>query len=255
MKRLLTATAALCILAGPMATLAPATALAQEHHDEHGGGHPPAGGGGHPSAPAAPQAHAAPAGAPAGGAPGGYRPQGGAPGAPGGGYRPPTSAPVAPGGGYRPQGYQGQGGYPQQARPGFQGQPGYRGEPQGGYSQGGRPGFQGQPGFRGGDPGGPRGPRPGAQAFQTGGRTFYRYRTSPYAFPPAYRGWDHHYWRRGEFLPSVFFLPNYYIDDYWSYGLWAPDYGYQWIRVGADALLINLSTGEVVDAVPGVYYW
>ena len=241
MKRLLTATAALCILAGPMATLAPAAALAQEHHDEHGGGHPAPAGGGHPATAPAPQAHAAPgAGAPGGG----YRPPSSVPVAPGtGGYRPQPGAPGAPGGGYRP-GYQGQGGAP-----------GYRGGPQGGYPQGARPGFQGQGGFRGGDPGGPRGPRPGAQAFQTGGRTFYRYRTSPYAFPPAYRGWDHHYWRRGEFLPSVFFLPNYYIDDYWAYGLWAPDYGYQWIRVGADALLINLSTGEVVDAVPGVYYW
>jgi Ni/Co efflux regulator RcnB len=211
------AAAALCIVVGP------ALSLAQEHHDEHGGDQR--------AAPAPPPAHAN---------------QGG----PQGGFHPPTQGAQA--GGYRPPyGASAQGGDQAQGRPAYQGaplgQPGYRGAP-GAYLQG----YQG----RGGSGGpGDRGPRPGAQAFAVGGRTFYRYHAPRYAFPGGYGGWGGHYWRRGEFLPAVFFQPNYFIGDYWSYGLWAPDYGYQWIRVGADALLINLATGEVVDVVPGVYYW
>jgi len=194
-------------------------ALAQEHHDEHGGGHPSSGGAPH-APPPAPAARA---------------PQGG----PQGGYRPPSEG--APSNALRPQGMAA---YPPQGRNGYPGEAFSRAAPGVDY-----PGRQGA--------GGPvaRGPRPGAEAFAVGGRTFYRYRAAPYAFPGGYGGWNHHYWRRGEFLPSVFFLPNYFIGDYWDYGLWAPDYGYQWIRVGADALLINLATGQVVDVVPGVYYW
>ncbi len=224
MKRMLTAAAALSILAGP------AVSLAQEHHDEHGGAHPSG-------------EHAAPAAAPQGGPAGGYHPP-----AQGADRQQPQAYQGAQPG-YHPQG--GARSYQAQGRPTYQGAPaaqqGYRGAPPA-YQQG----YQGR-----GAPGGPgeRGPRPGAQVFAVGGRTFYRYHAAPYAFPGGYGGWGNHYWRRGEFLPPVFFLPNYFINDYWSYGLWAPDYGYQWIRVGADALLINLATGQVVDVVPGVYYW
>jgi Ni/Co efflux regulator RcnB len=223
MKRLLTTVAILSTLASPMA------ALAQDHHDDHEG---------HPSG----QPHSAPAPAPhqpQAAAPASVRPQGAAP----------FQRPQFPGGqgGYRPQ--PGQPNYrqpiapqaaaPAQGRSNFQGQGqgqgGYRpqGEyqPQGGYRAQG--GVQAQGGFR--QQGGP-----GGQNYRPGGR-------------PG--GWDHHYWRRGEFLPSVFFLSDYYINDWYDFGLWEPDYGYQWIRVGYDALLINLATGQVVDSVPGVYYY
>ena len=98
-------------------------------------------------------------------------------------------------------------------------------------------------------------PRPGAQAFSYGGRQFYRYRASPYAYPHGFYGWAHHDWRRGEWLPSVFIAENYFINDWYDFGLYEPEYGYEWIRVGADALLIDVSTGAVMDVVPGVYYW
>ncbi len=176
--------------------------------------------GGHPTAartPPAPAAHA-PSGPPPGGS---HAPAGGPPA---GGYRPGA---VAAQPGYRPPAGPGAG-------PAFRAPSGPRIAP---------------------PPPGARGPRPEAQPFAFGGRNFYRYRAPVYAFPPAYAGWEHHYWRRGEFLPAVFFQPNYFIDDWWVYGLWQPDYGYQWIRVGADALLINLATGAVVDVVPGVYYY
>jgi len=34
----------------------------------------------------------------------------------------------------------------------------------------------------------------------------------------------------------------------------APEAGFQWVRYGPDVLLVNVTTGEVVDAVYGVFY-
>jgi Ni/Co efflux regulator RcnB len=246
MKKIMLAASAALMIAGPGA----AFAQDQEHQGRPGGSHPapPAAA---PARPAAPQGHSAPqpSGAPTYHQPnfgaGTYRPQvNGQPNAnaPAGGrptYNAPTSAaPVngqAPLGGPRVPG--GQGGYrPQPGQPGVQG---------GGYhGQAGPPA-----GWRG------PGPGPGAQAFNYGGRQFYRYRTAPYAFPRGYYGWAGHAWRRGEWLPSVFILDSYFINDWYDFGLYDPAYGYEWIRVGADALLVDLATGQVVDVVPGVYYW
>lgn len=258
MNRLLATAAVLVALS------APSLALAQDHDHERGGG------GGRPAAPQAPAPHQAQPQfqGPQGGGrpqfqggPGGQRPQfqggpfqGGQPG-----FQHPQGVPQPQG---RPQfqggqpGFQGQPtfqGRPQPQGQGFQGQPGFQGRPQGGFDRDGRDhgGFD-----RGGfDRGGFHGARPGGQQFSIGGRSFFRYRAEPYRYPNGYRGWSNHYWRRGEFLPSFFFLPNYYIDDYYAFGLWEPGYGYEWIRVGADALLVNMATGEVVDVVPGVYYY
>jgi len=52
----------------------------------------------------------------------------------------------------------------------------------------------------------------------------------------------------------VFINSGYFIDDWSDFGLWQPDYGYEWIRVGYDAVLVNLADGQVADVVPGVYY-
>jgi Ni/Co efflux regulator RcnB len=52
----------------------------------------------------------------------------------------------------------------------------------------------------------------------------------------------------------VFISSAYYIEDWYDFGLWQPSYGYEWIRVGADAVLVNLANGQIVDVVPGVYY-
>ena len=82
-----------------------------------------------------------------------------------------------------------------------------------------------------------------------------RYRADAYRYPAQYSGWSRHAWRRGEWLPSAFISPYYFIDDFYDYDLWQPDYGFQWIRVGQDAILVNLASGQVVDVVPGVYYY
>ena len=237
MNRILLAASAALLIA------APAAGFAQDDH-HHDGDHPPAEA--HPPGPThgapipqaaqahgAPQIHNEPGAHPPSfpGGQGGYRPQ---PGQPGG-------RPTFPGG---------QGGYrPQPGQPGYHNEPGYRGEgAQGGY----RPDFQGEAG-RGAAPGW-RGPRPGAQAFTYGGRQFYRYRAAPYSYPRGYYGWAGHAWRRGDWLPRVFILDNYFIDDWYDFGLYQPQYGYEWIRVGADALLVDVASGQIVDEAPGVYY-
>ena len=70
--------------------------------------------------------------------------------------------------------------------------------------------------------------------------------------PP--RGWFRHRWHFGERLPRTFFIRDYWIDDFWDFGLIEPPPGYVWVRVGDDALLVDEFTGEVVEVVYGVFY-
>jgi len=93
----------------------------------------------------------------------------------------------------------------------------------------------------------------GGQRFAYQGRDFYRFRTQPYSWP---RGFNYNSvrWSLNQLLPSIFFSQSYYIDPY-QYGLPWADPGYQWVRVGADALLVDTYTGQIVDIAPGVFYW
>ena len=99
------------------------------------------------------------------------------------------------------------------------------------------------------------GPLPGARAFNFGGHQYYRYHAQPYRYPHGYYGWSHHSWRRGDRLPWAFIISSYLINDWYDFGLWEPDYGAEWVRVGADAVLVDRATGEIIDVVPGVYYY
>ena len=68
------------------------------------------------------------------------------------------------------------------------------------------------------------------------------------------RGWYYRRWGFGEFLPWYFWSQNYWINDYAYFGLPYPPYGCVWIRYGDDALLIDSYTGQVVEAIYGLYY-
>lgn len=99
----------------------------------------------------------------------------------------------------------------------------------------------------------------GGYAQRGGGRFFYRgnsfsrYRASPYRWPRA--GYSSYRWRAGALLPSTFLLREYFIDDYYDLGFGPPPPGAEWIRVGDDALLVDIYTGEILEVVPGVFYW
>jgi Ni/Co efflux regulator RcnB len=55
-------------------------------------------------------------------------------------------------------------------------------------------------------------------------------------------------------LPPIFFAPEYYYPDWATLGLDPPPPGAQWVRYGPDLLLVDLSTGSVLETVPGVFY-
>jgi Ni/Co efflux regulator RcnB len=84
-----------------------------------------------------------------------------------------------------------------------------------------------------------------------GGWNNNRYRSNHrYVYP---RGYSSRHWSVGLFLPSVFFGSTYYV-DYRPYGLQAPPYGFRWIRVGDDVMLVDVDSGEIVDVLYDFYY-
>jgi Ni/Co efflux regulator RcnB len=55
--------------------------------------------------------------------------------------------------------------------------------------------------------------------------------------------------RRGAFLPPDY--QGFVLDDYWRYHLRRPPYGYNWVQVGNQFLLVSASTGLIFDVVTG----
>ncbi len=66
-------------------------------------------------------------------------------------------------------------------------------------------------------------------------------------------GWYYQRWVFGQILPRIFWAQDYWLTDYWMFGLPVPPYGYEWVRYGDDALLINIRTGEVLQVVYGLF--
>jgi Ni/Co efflux regulator RcnB len=62
-------------------------------------------------------------------------------------------------------------------------------------------------------------------------------------------GWDRHY-GRGDRLPERYRGPDYYVDDYARYHLYAPRPGYRWVR-GDDGqfVLVGIATGIIISEV------
>lgn len=88
------------------------------------------------------------------------------------------------------------------------------------------------------------------KAYQHNYQASHSYHIGPY-HPPA--GWSAHRWAYGEVLPRAYWTPEYVITDYWLFALDVPPVGYEWVRDGADALLVNASTGEILQVEYGVF--
>jgi hypothetical protein len=99
--------------------------------------------------------------------------------------------------------------------------------------------------FRGPHPVGPPG------RFLYRGRPFNRVHVAPFVYP---RGWGYRRWVIGAVLPTLFLVPAYYYSDWSALGLPPPQPGFQWVRYGPDLLLVNVTTGQVVDTAYGVFY-
>jgi len=109
----------------------------------------------------------------------------------------------------------------------------------------------GAPGFA---PSGGDRPRYDPQFFPQHVRPAQRFRwSSDHAWAPQ-PGFYPHHWRYGDYLPEGWFAPGFWIYDYDSYSLPVPPYGYEWVRYGADALLVDTYSGEVVETVYGLFY-
>jgi Ni/Co efflux regulator RcnB len=66
-------------------------------------------------------------------------------------------------------------------------------------------------------------------------------------------GWVAHRWAYGEVLPRAYWAPPYIIADYWLFALEVPPIGYEWVRDDTDAILVNVSTGEILQVEYGVF--
>ena len=89
------------------------------------------------------------------------------------------------------------------------------------------------------------------RTYQGNFNSSHRYRYHTYRRP---HGWYNHHWGYGERLPRGWYGRDYWILDFMMFGLMQPPYGYVWVRVGDDALLIDEETGEVVRVVYNVFY-
>lgn len=82
-------------------------------------------------------------------------------------------------------------------------------------------------------------------------RSQQRYRYGFYR-PPI--GFYAHSWGFGEYLPRGWYGSDYLVNDWWSYELPYPPPGYDWVRVGGDALLIDSYSGRVVQVVRNIFW-
>jgi Nickel/cobalt transporter regulator len=93
--------------------------------------------------------------------------------------------------------------------------------------------------------------RPGGGQFVYRGQASERVRRAPFVYPP---GWGYRRWDIGAFLPPIFLAEDYWYSDWDLIGLPPPPPDDEWVRYGPDLLLVDLTTGEVIDVVYDVFY-
>jgi Ni/Co efflux regulator RcnB len=76
------------------------------------------------------------------------------------------------------------------------------------------------------------------------------FKIGPYHRPV---GWRAHRWVYGETLPRAYWASQYVLGDYWLFALEVPPVGYEWVRDGTDAILVDTSTGEILQVEYGVF--
>lgn len=76
------------------------------------------------------------------------------------------------------------------------------------------------------------------------------FHVGPYNRP---HGWVAHRWAYGQILPRAYWTSQYLLADYWLFALETPPVGYEWVRDDDDAILVNVSTGEILQVEYGVF--
>ena len=87
-------------------------------------------------------------------------------------------------------------------------------------------------------------------AYQHNFQAARTYHIGPYHSP---RGWAYRSWSYGQILPRAYWGSQYILGDYWLFGLEVPPIGFEWVRSGPDALLININTGEILQVEYSVF--
>jgi Ni/Co efflux regulator RcnB len=78
-----------------------------------------------------------------------------------------------------------------------------------------------------------------------------RFRLPYYVAPFGYYDYE---WGYGDYLPWGWYGPNYWLENWWDFGLPPPPIGCEWVRVGRDAVLIDTFDGRVLS-VARLLFW
>jgi Ni/Co efflux regulator RcnB len=78
-----------------------------------------------------------------------------------------------------------------------------------------------------------------------------RYRLGAYRAPYGYYVRD---WGYGDFLPRGWYGDSYFLGDFLDFDLPYPPPGYEWVRVGGDAIMVDRFTGRIVQVVRGIFW-
>ncbi|MBI1199332.1 MAG: hypothetical protein GC203_15840 [Phenylobacterium sp.] len=76
----------------------------------------------------------------------------------------------------------------------------------------------------------------------------YQHRWRP---PPGYYV---RIWSYGDYLPRGWYGPDWWLIDPWAYDLPPPPPGFDWVRAGDDALLVDRYTGRIIQVVRDVFW-
>ncbi len=87
-------------------------------------------------------------------------------------------------------------------------------------------------------------------AYQHNYQAARSYKIGPYHRPA---GWTAHRWGYGEVLPRTYWASPYILADYWLFALEVPPMGFEWVRNGDDAILVNTDSGEILQVEYGVF--
>ncbi|HEY4339236.1 MAG TPA: RcnB family protein [Steroidobacteraceae bacterium] len=87
-------------------------------------------------------------------------------------------------------------------------------------------------------------------AYQHNFKAARSFHVGPYHRPA---GWSAHTWAYGQILPRAYFAPEYILSDYWLFALEVPPAGYEWVRDGDDALLVDVNSGEILQVEYGAF--
>jgi Ni/Co efflux regulator RcnB len=88
------------------------------------------------------------------------------------------------------------------------------------------------------------------RSWQRSYRAHQRDRDAPYRYPS---GWYARSWSFGDVLPFGWFTSSYYLNA-GAYGLPYPPIGCEWVRVGQDAVLVDIWTGRIVTVYYGLFW-